>query len=139
MKKIYLLLSFSIFGMNNAQSKFGINAGALLMKSRVEVHNQVSKDNGNMFYGGVFGEFPIDDKVFKLVASANYANDKGDTYLYTPIYFKASLFSGFNLQAGTSLLTYLSKKPDAIQRLNFALTGGVGYEFEKFTFSNVFL
>ena len=114
MKKIYLLLSFSIFGMNNAQSKFGINAGALLMKSRVEVHNQVSKDNGNMFYGGVFGEFPIDDKVFKLVASANYANDKGDTYLYTPIYFKASLFSGFNLQAGTSLLTYLNKKPDAI-------------------------
>ena len=133
MKKIYLLLSFSIFGMNNAQSKFGVNAGALLMKSRVEVHNQVSKDNGNMFYGGVFGEFPIDDKVFKLVASANYANDKGDTYLYTPIYFKASLFSGFNLQAGTSLLTYLNKKPDAIQRLNFALTGGVGYEFEKFT------
>jgi opacity protein-like surface antigen len=37
------------------------------------------------------------------------------------------------LQAGTSLLTYLNKKPDAIQRLNFALTGGVGYEFEKFT------
>lgn len=128
MKKIYTIFALTLITFLSAQTKFGVNAGTLFMDGRVEIQNNVSHATTNAYYGGLFAEFPVAEKNFNLVVAANYANNEGDNYVYAPIYLKAYVFPRFNLQVGTSLLTFLGKKTDDMNRLNLALTAGIGID-----------
>ena len=120
MKRVVMAFAMMMFGLTNAQVKFGINGG---FSSAV-----VSDDFDELtagYYAGVFTEFGIPGFA-KMQPAVNYVKFKDDSYLQIPVIMKFYFLPKVNVQLGPQFAFRLDDVPDTINKSNFGAAVGLG-------------
>ncbi len=120
MKRVVLALAIMLFGLTNAQVKFGINGG---FSSAVVSDDFDELTSG--YYAGVFTEIGIPGFA-KLQPALNYVKFKEDSYLQIPVIMKFYFLPKLNVQAGPQFVFRLDDAPDGINKTNFGVAVGLG-------------
>ena len=145
MKKIILIGAVALFGAMNAQTRFGLKAGANLSS----ISNEEDSKAKFGFYAGAFANIPIAE-TFSLQPEVLY-NGKGVAYdgpgdarmsldyISVPVFFQYKATPQFYLEAGPEFSFLISGKAkydgesedvkDYISGFDFGIGLGAGYNF----------
>ncbi|MDO5615201.1 MAG: outer membrane beta-barrel protein [Cruoricaptor ignavus] len=129
MKKLLLLSFIAIFGLSNAQIKFGVNAGLATNFANLKADKYKTKDNHSGFYAGVFSEIGVPLLPLKIQPAVNYVHiTDAHSYIQVPVMLKYYFIPKLNFQAGPQIAFMLDgiASSSSINRTNFGLGFGFG-------------